>query len=82
MNAQRYEAEKVLPLFRLLDVPTLENTTTVSLLIRTRLSKIPTFSVAIQRVSLDEPVSSAAARSQTSIVLHSEDGTLSDHNHY
>ena len=63
-------------------MPTLENTNTVSLLIRTRLSKIPTFSVAIQRVSLDEPASSAAARSQTFIVLHSEDGTLSDHNHY
>ena len=39
-----------------------------------------TFSVVIQGVSLDEPASSAAARSQTFIVLHRDDGT--DHNHY
>ena len=34
----------------------------------------------IQRVSLDETASSAAARSQTFIVLQRNDGT--DHNHY
>ena len=39
-----------------------------------------TFSVVIQRASLDELASSAAARSQTFIVLHREDGR--DHSHY
>ena len=53
------------------DVPTLVNTINiiVSPLIRIPPSSHPTSSVAIQRVSLDEPVSSAAARSQTFIVL-------------
>ena len=37
--------------------------------------KSPSFSVVIQRVSLDEPASSAADRSQTFISLHREDGT-------
>ena len=75
----------VLPLFLLCENITdmlIATTYAVSLplLIRTPPSSHPTFSVVIQRVSLDEPVSSAAARSQTFIVLHREDGT--DHNHY